>query len=223
MKANLYINYYVDEKPERQHEIDMCLLANVENRDLDRVIIVLQRQHQEHLVQTLEHNNAHVSTKVFQILNEERPTYNYYFNLTAQYPEDINIIANTDIVVGVNTLKRLKRWNWGNYCLALTRWDYLDGTMNERNARFYGRPDSQDLWMVKGRFKDMPEANFRLGVMGCDNRIAYLLSEYYKVINPSKNIRIFHFHLTGIRNYDRSIKRVFQPPYKILPPTKLRV
>lgn len=223
MNANLYINYYVDERPERQHELDACLIANLENHDLDRVTIVLQAQHQEHLAKTLENSKAHVSKKVFLNLNEERPTYNYYFNLTAQYPEDINVIANTDIVIGVNALARLKRWNWRNYCLALTRWDYLDNTMNEHNSRFYGKPDSQDIWMVKGGFKDIPEANFRLGVMGCDNKIAYLLSEYYNVINPSKNIRIFHFHLTGKRNYDRSVVRVINPPYKLLPPTKLRV
>ena len=95
--------------------------------------------------------------------------------------------------------------------------------MNDKIVRFHNRRDSQDCWIVKGRFKDIPQANFTLGKKGCDNKIAYLLSKYYDVINPSQSIRTFHLHLTNIRNYapHGTSEDLVPPPYKFLVPCKL--
>jgi len=218
MKANLYINFYRDKNLDRQNEIDSCLLKNLENHYMDRFIIVISDKDREYLKDLVNDNR-----RVFVIIKEDRPTYNYYFNASFNYPDDINIVANTDIVIENDTVKRLKGWNWRNYCLALSRWDYLDDNMNKNNSKHWANRESQDVWMVKGRFKNIPEADFPLGKKGCDNRIAYLLAKYYDVINPSRSIRVFHYHLTNIRNYapHGNPNDLIKPPYKLIFPTKL--
>ena len=223
MKANLYINFYIDKQPTRQAELEACLLANVNNPFLDRIIIVLDYKDKEQLIETLEKAEGKKAEKIHHVIKDNRPSYNYYFHLSHQFPDDINIIANTDMVIGRNALEILKKWKWKNHCLALSRWDYLCDNMNEHNTRHHANRDSQDVWMVKGRFKSIPEANFPLGKKGCDNRIAWLLDKHYIVINPSHTIRTFHYHLTGIRNYKPhgTNEDLVHPPYHLIIPSKL--
>jgi len=224
MKTNLYINFYVDSHVERHRENVLCLLHNVRNKEIDRLIIVSDTSSLPTLTNIIETNNLLLceKQKVTSIIYEERPTYNYYFGLTAEYPEDVNIISNSDITFEESGLKRLKEFDWGNNCIALTRWDYLTKDMDSNIVRLHNRRDSQDSWIVKGRFKQIPEAEFCLGKRGCDNKIAYLLSKYYRVINPARSIRSFHLHLTGVRNYCKNTQKdVIPPPYKFLIPSAL--
>lgn len=220
MKANLFINFYVDNHPLRDLELDKCLVKNVLNKEIDRIIVVLTRKDLIHLNKVLE---KYDTTKVYTIINEERPSYNYYFRLTREYPYDINIIANTDIVMDDDSLKLLKTWNWRNYCLALSRWDYLNHEMSKHISRLYDHRDSQDTWILRGGFKDNKLADFCLGKKGCDNRIAHELSKFYNVINPSRSIMTFHYHITNIKNYapHGNPKDLVKPPYKLIETSKL--
>jgi len=224
MNVNLYINFYVDTNPKRHRELVCCLLDNLTNQSINRIVMYISKEHLQVFNNILNSNKlttAHQS-KVVPIITELRPSYNDYFILTGEYPEDINIIANTDIVFDYMVLEKLKRWNWGNHCLALSRWDFLNDSMSKPYSRHHANRDSQDVWMVKGRFKVIPEANFCLGKRGCDNRIAFLLDKYYDVINPSIDVRTYHYHITGVRNYCMNTQKdVVQPPYKLVIPTKL--
>jgi hypothetical protein len=62
--------------------------------------------------------------------------------------------------------------------------------------------------------------NFTLGMRGCDNRIA---AEFeiagYRVSNPSKSIRSYHVHNSGIRNYTTT--DVIPKPYLTIPTSTL--
>lgn len=191
MKINLFINFYTDSNAERQKELDLCLSKNKANGYIDNIIIA----------------------------EGVRPTYNQFFSMTRDYPEDINIIANTDIYFD-ESLALLKDWKWGqNTCFALSRWD-----VNESGeAILWEHPDSQDSWIFYGGVKKhIPFADFTLGVPGCDNAIADRLSQGgYQVLNPAKTIKSMHVHLTNKRNYldDKghlTTQRV-PLPYKILP------
>ena len=218
MKANLFINYYIDKNTKRNNELVTCLIKNLENKAIDRLIIVLSSKDKDSLKSVLKEKS-----KVFIIIYEGRPSYNFFFKLTNQFPDDINIIANTDIIISEPTAQRLKEWHWRNYCLALSRYDYIDDKLVDNQAIHYNKRDSQDVWIVKGRFKNIPLATFPLGKKGCDNRIAYLLSRFYHVINPSFSLRTYHYHLSDIRNYaphGTSIDLV-PPPYKLVTPMKL--
>jgi hypothetical protein len=99
-----------------------------------------------------------------------------------------------------------------NQMYALSRWD-LDEDMK---AKHHNTWDSQDTWIFKNSIKsgnyDIP-----LGIPGCDNRIAYELKEAgYEVINPSKTVKTYHYHLSNYRSY-REIDRLEGEFYCITP------
>lgn len=129
---------------------------------------------------------------------EGRPTFNDFFKKINEVTNDhsINIIANSDIYFPEMNYSMFKDLSF-NICYALTRWNVLpDGS-----EKFYNSADSQDVWIFRGKVKEV-NADFTQGVAGCDNKIAYLLTQAgYKVLNPSLTIKTFHLHNSGVRNY----------------------
>jgi hypothetical protein len=216
MKVNLFINYYIDKNPIRQKELDKCLKENINNKQIDCVYIFVDKDTKEKLRANDEIISENTHGLVMSVAFEGRPTYNDYFKLTQQYPDDINIIANSDITIEQRSLSILKNWDWKNYCLALSRWDLINDNMQYNRARHYNHSDSQDVWIRKGAFPLIKEANFTLGIAGCDNKIAHLLKDYFTVINPSNDIKTFHYHISGVRNYKNEKGHVIHrlpPPY----------
>lgn len=224
MKTNLFINFYQDKNAERQKELVTCVLANIYNKALDTINIIVANKDLIALLTLKNYVDDAFVNKINIIPFELRPTYNHYFKFTEKYPDDINIISNKDIVMDEQSLLKLKQWDWKNYCLALSRWDFVNANMDINQAIHYNHADSQDTWMVKGAFKQCNEVNFGLGVAGCDNKIALLLEQHYIVINPSLSVKTYHYHLTNARNYTnivgQAIERI-QPPYKLVTPTVL--
>lgn len=169
----LIYNYYEDKNFLRKKEIDFCLQKNLDNELLTTVIVE----------------------------SAAKPTYNYFFEKINKLttPDDINIICNSDIFFD-ETISLLPKYLTNNpkkQMFALSRWDWH----NQDDIVFFNRPDSQDTWIVKGNIENV-YGDFTLGKRGCDNRIAY---EFYKagytVVNPSKSIKSYHVHNSGIRNY----------------------
>jgi len=224
MITNLFINYYVDSSKERQKEINACVVANINNDALDTVTILLGDNDLIALNDLTNRLEVRNQLKINTIVFEGRPSYNDYFKLSKEYPCDINIISNTDIIMDYYSVQKLKSWNWDSKCLALSRWDFINNNLNINEATHYNRADSQDTWIVRGVFPDIEAADFTLGVAGCDNSIAYLLSKHYDVINPSLDIKTYHYHITNIRNYlnvnNLPIETIL-PPYKLITPTTL--
>lgn len=166
-KLNLFTSHYKDKSDARQKELDFCLNQNKNSGLFENIIVVQDR----------------------------RPTYNDLFELTRQYPNSVNIIANSDIFFNDTILqaKYIKQ----NQCFALSRWDYVKGG----TLKHFKRADSQDVWIVRGGSL-VTTADFYLGVPGCDNRIAHeFKSAGYDVTNPSISIRTNHLHLSQIHNY----------------------
>lgn len=224
MKVNLFINYYIDSSLERQNELDVCVIANLNNKQIDTVKILLSDRHLIALNDLTKNLDIHNQLKLETIVFEGRPTYNDYFKLTEEHPNGINIISNTDMIMDAPSIKRLKGWEWGNNCLALSRWDFINNDLVYNQTIHFNRADSQDVWMVKGAFPQIERITFGLGVAGCDNSIANHLSNHYQVLNPSLDIKTYHYHLSQVRNYTNvnglAIDRV-PPPYKLLTPIVL--
>lgn len=224
MKANLFINYYQDKKPARQGELLHCVLSNIYNQELTTINILVEHTDILTLNNFLTTINNNLLKKVKITLVDIRPTINKYFELTNAHPNDINIISNTDIIISPLSLQKLKSWDWKNYCLALSRWDFVNSTLDTRSALHFNREDSQDTWMAKGSFLKVDDLDFELGTAGIDNSIAFHLSKQFDVINPSLDIKTFHYHLAQARNYKnwrgKVISRV-PHPYKMVKPVFL--
>lgn len=159
-------------------------------------------------------NNKLITTIICE--SSSKPTYQFFFDQINKVSteDDINIICNSDIfldetIVLVENMKPKQLY-------ALSRWDWLG---NDAFVRFFDRPDSQDTWIFKGKVEGV-FGDFTLGTRGCDNRIAYEFHKAgYAVSNPSKSIRTYHVHNSGVRNY--TMADVVPEPYLTIPTSSL--
>ena len=143
------------------------------------------------------------------IIVEGRPTFSELFALTKDYPNGINCFCNSDCYFeNTSLLQRIEN----NDCCALTRDDILP----TKYARC-----SQDAWCFKGVVKPI-NANFTMGMWGCDNRLAHEIKEAgYNLTNPSLSISIIHLHAVDKRDQVRTEHNTVPPPYLMLTPTTI--
>jgi hypothetical protein len=193
---NLFINYY--DSSTRQEELDFCLKKNLANKLIKRIVIFN------------ESKRVFRQKKVIAINVETRPTYQEFFDLTKDYPNDVNIITNTDIYFD-ETIKHAENVK-ENVCYALTRHEKRGDRLVPFEQAHNSSPKSgysQDTWIFKGTVKSghydtvlairtsdrrHDEIKFTMGVPGCDNILAFLLKQSYQVLNPGTTIRCIHNH-----------------------------
>jgi len=222
-KYNLFVNYYTDKNDERTKELNFCMLQNLRNESIDNIVVIsneIDYLKLKHLY------DGDLSKKITPMITDLRPSFNDYFKLTSKLfngEDNVNIISNLDIIIPLETIIKSKEYlNTNKTCLALTRWDIKD-MHNMNSSVFFDRPDSQDAWFFVGGVPKIAGADYSLGIAGIDNSIAHQLEQSgYNVINPSRTLKTFHFHLTEVRNYTNIVGQdIFRipPPYKLLPPT----
>lgn len=202
---NLFINYYRDKHPHRDQELQNGLRRNLENPYIKRVFLMM-----DFVMPFPDHD------KIEPVYMASRPTYAEIFDCVREnsVAGEVCIIANSDIYFDSSIGHCLTMD--ANACYALSRWDMKGNTPVP-----FLRSDSQDAWIFRAPVKDVKNCNFTMGVPGCDNRIAYeLLSAGYHVTNPSKTIKAYHLHETGIRHYKVG-QNVVARPYHLVPPISL--
>jgi hypothetical protein len=234
MKYNLFVNYYNDKVQERTDELNFCFLENLKNNLFSNVVVICtkedfvklyklvnQKQISKHVLFSIGNNPLWNKIKI--IISEKRPCFNDYFKaINSTFPEidNVNIIANLDIIIPQSTLVQSELYVAPDKCLALTRYDSNSVENYIGDSIYLNHPDSQDSWFFNGKVKEIDGATFTLGLAGCDNKIAYMLStEGYEVSNPSYGLKTYHLHLTGVRNYGVRDEDRLQPPFLILQPT----
>lgn len=192
----LYINWHESKDALRKQEFATCLENNL--KVFDRVVNL---------------SDTPVDGTEF-VPFEGRPTYNDFFALMKE--GEVSVLANLDIYFD-ETLKL--KTPTAKQCFALTRWN-----INEKDEiAFFNRADSQDAWIFTNPPKQIKEADFTMGIAGCDNKIAYLMdAQGYDVTNPSVTIKSYHLHNTTYRTYIENGKVVHRlpPPYKPIMPTE---
>ena len=63
---------------------------------------------------------------------------------------------------------------------------------------------SQDCWIFRSdlEIRDLNDADFEMGIPGCDSRIAHIFHENgYIVLNPSLSVKIYHVHNNNFRTW----------------------
>lgn len=192
MSINIYSSIYIDPHAGRNSELLTCIRHNKESGA----------------------NLIHLDDNV------KRATYLDFFNKINETTgnDDINIIANSDIYFKPEDLDLIEKNLNKNQCYALCRWDVI----TDREPLFLNRWDAQDSWCFRGQVRPVRFSEFYLGKPGCDNRIAYELKQAgYDVLNPSKTIRSYHLHNSGIRNYISNRDQSVPKPYLCLTPCEL--
>lgn len=209
--VNIFVSYYNEIDKKRRGELDFCLDKNINNPNINKVYILL-----ENGATYIKKTEKEIITPI-----NNRVTYKNFFeiiNLVSKQ-DDINIILNSDIFFNSKDIDMIKSHLTQNKCFALCRYEYF----NDFTYSFYNKIDSQDSWCFKGHIKyDKMECNFRLGMPGCDNRIAHEIGNSgYIITNPSLDIKSFHFHSSNVRYYQRTDEQVVPPPYMRLEPVHL--
>jgi len=186
---NLFINYYSDKRPERQKEIDLCLRKNIAS---GRFQIHILKEPQTHL--------PDFAKNVAVYDQPSRPSFSDFFRWIDKTAEctDVNVIANADIYFD-DTIEHVSKIKNDDF-YSLTRYTvHADGTSD-----FFGNPSSQDVWIFRGKPKErLFDCSFLMGVPRCDGRLALEARKAgYRVCNPSLSIKVYHLHISDIRNYD---------------------
>lgn len=218
-KVNVFYNYYKPPQEERQEEIDYCFKELLKNDKIDNLYV-------------LSSDEVNIQGDFVEIQITGQPKFNDFFKIIDFYSEenDINIILNSDCFLKSESIDIIKNNLKNDEAYVLSRWDILQLTpfktehFNVTNKDESGC--SQDCWIFRGKTKNGLEGDFEMGRAGCDNAIAYEFDTAgYKVSNPSFTIKVYHYHLSGIRTYgdyelkgvDRRQKSRVNKPYKFFP------
>jgi hypothetical protein len=214
MKANVFLNYYIDKNPSRQRELVRALQCNLSNEEVDRFVIYGKSEDLQNFRSAINTDMYKATFMFFK--QEERLSFATIFRMTKAYPNDINILTNSDIIITEETIKAIKNRTHvkDKTVLALSRWD-INNQLDFESAKLFDRADSQDTWVSYGSFPEIPEATFTMGVAGCDNKIAHLLNRNRDVVNAARSIKTYHLHNTEVRNYTGNGKHMVRlsPPY----------
>jgi hypothetical protein len=201
------VQWYVPACRQRAAEIDYCVRAMLGNASVDEAVVFVPSESLAAFAATF---SASAKTRVIPLPAGSRMKYS---DVTAKATraDTLYIIANSDIVIPPAAVAQMKsRVSRAGrpVMLCLSRWESSMARDPARNgddphARRLRRPDvSQDVWAFRGgsHIASLPAA-FPLGVPGCDNRFAWLLSRVGSTANPSLTIRTLHIHESTYRSY----------------------
>jgi len=204
----LLVGLYHEPVPDRAQELALCLAHNIRNPQVAKIYVFAEDA--EIYAQgrfALQHS------KVTVINHGRRIRYMDLFDWANQNLPGVNVvIANADIYFDAS-LALLSSIDLHDKLLCLSRWDvHADGT-----AHLFEYAYSQDAWIFRTPIRHI-QCDFNLGVPGCDNRLAWEAQEAgLKVVNPSRSIRIYHLHGSGLRREQPSLSG----PLLAVPPSLL--
>jgi len=235
MKKILIYSYYIDPNNLRRKEINHVLEKNF-SAGFDYIFIHSEASIEE-IKNQIDFNTLSPHTQLIIGLISQRPTFNSLFK-TAEHKilKDIKdkllFVANSDIYFDkLQEYERIYKvfQHKEKIALALSRWDIQE----DGSSQFVDRLDSQDAYVFYGDIEFRLKKDFCMGVPGCDNRLVYdLIEAGYNVLNPSLNLKIYHYHISDVRRYmgEGEVHKPFlgnekqriDGPYAILPVLDIR-
>lgn len=192
---NYYVEYWKSDNEERNNEIIDCINSNIDLNLFDNIFIFSNSKEEK-----INH----------ELILSERVSYQLIFDNTI---DGINVFANSDIKFD-ETIVKTKNISDDEF-YTITRYED-DGKLHKHDDPYRGC-DSQDTWVWKNKCK-IKDANFFIGIPGCDNKIAYMAEiSGYKVKNPAYDIKTYHKHKTNIRSgTSANLNFRLPPPYKLV-------
>lgn len=190
----LITEFYISDRPNRTEEMIHCVLENIKNKYISKIFILLEGD-------IVPFNNE----KVIIINTSKRYSYTMMMDLANKNysDDDIVIIANCDIIFD-ETLEYIHKTDMNKKFIALSRYDYIT---KELTDIIY----SQDAWIFKKGIEYDWRIDFYMGTPHCDSRISrYYYDKGYKVVNPAKLIKTYHYHTD---NYRRNFDTIISGPY----------
>lgn len=182
----LIVGQYREPVAARAAEIASTLRANLENEAFDRVIVVVEDEFCASPPSRVD------DARCKHVFLGQRLTYQAAFELAhaAKWWGGAFVLANSDIEFDHSV--ELAR--------AVPRGALWCVTRTEGNGRFPWKPENtQDAWIFRVPLPRFP-CPFKLGVPGCDNRVAYEAKRAGLTLwNPARHIRALHRHDSAVR------------------------
>ena len=166
-KIILITQYYKTDNERRSKENYICLLNNILNDKIDKIILLNEEEYDlDFLFDKIDNK---YKSKVKQINIESRLRFYDAFNyVNTYYKNNIIIVANLDIFFD-NNINKLKDYDLINKFFSISRYDLKeDYNFNGNNEiqKFthegsQGNPciDSHDAWIFKSPIKMTPKLN----------------------------------------------------------------
>jgi len=219
-KIILLTQFYISGNQPRHAEILKCLEFNLENRLIDVVYLITERDYSD---EEMNISNSPYKSKVIQVNIGRRMKYSDAFDIIeTKSISGYIIIANSDIFFD-STLENLytSGLRANKKLFSQLRFNYTDTDLSACSI-FGPRGDSQDSWIFHSDYNIIKSHrkifNFQLGIPACDNHIIYLFMILgYKVHNEPYLIRTYHNHQTEVRTYDNLTPRVNKPWIRLMP------
>jgi len=190
ININLYISYYKDKHELRSKELDLCLKLNCKNKLFNKIIIINETEQLIDFIDKLDE-------RIIIINNKKRQTYYDFFKISNIYSDKdtINILCNSDIVIGEN----FDKINLNNNEVFLLERYEIDNLLNNYCLNFNG----SDTWIWKGLFDiELDIGKYYMGIPYCDFKLAAdFFKNKYKLKNPVFDLKTYHIHLSGARNF----------------------
>jgi len=211
LKVNVYFNYFDARTEKRNKEIQFCLNKLISNKNVDKIYLLCSDKYTEWLDKKV------VKIDMFNI----QPTFSDIFNIVNFNTklDDLNILLNSDCYIGEEDIQLVLNNIKHRMVYCLSRWNITN--LEPFESEHYDISCSQDAWIFLGEI-DNVIADFKMGVPGCDNAIAYEFDKKgYIVSNPSKDIKIYHYHFSDVRTYgvshEEKERNRIKRPYKFIP------
>lgn len=206
----LLTGFYLDPDSARREEFLECTRRNEANDTFDEIHVCTE--YPVDLAQIRSSHPALAAPKIRLIPYGQRLTYrDLFLHANRHLCGQSVVIANADMFFD-ETLKRLEDYDLSGKLLCLSRWDI----QKDGSACFFNHPCSQDAWIFQAPVIDF-SCDFHLGVLGCDNRLAWEAKQAgLEISNPSRSIRANHLHLSGVRRY-KACERLAGPTCPVPP------
>lgn len=215
--VNIYFNYFKSNVKKRTNEIEYCLSRIIENKKINNIFLLCSDDYTEKLDKRI------IKIDMFG----QQPTYEDVFNIINFNTgiNDLNIILNSDCFIDEENIKLILDNIKNKQVYCLSRWDI--NNFEPFKTKHFDVGVSQDAWIFLGKMENLKFKDFKMGKPGCDNRIAYEFDQAgYTVLNPSKDVKVYHYHFSNIRTYgDNTIekeKNRIPKPYKFIESSSLK-
>ena len=217
----LITQFFITKSQSRQNELIQTLKKNIELNVFKKIFLINEKIYTKDEMGLTEKEMTHIHQIIFN--NGVRMKYMHAFAVVKKF--NLNgyiVISNSDIFFDNSLQNNIRKTSLSKEkaLYALLRFEFNEKKL--RDCKIFGpRPDSQDTWIFHSKFLptdgQILSCNFLLGVLGCDNSIAYLFHNFgYKIYNEPCVIKTYHYHMEQIRNYDLSQK--IPPPYLCITP-----
>ena len=211
-KDNIYVicQFFISDNIERNNEIKHCLKKNVDNKEITKIFLL-----NEKIYTDIELGIS--SNKIKQInINKRLEYYDFFTFIKLNNLKGYCALINSDIFFDDTLVNIYKtQLHEKKICVAQARLEY-----NPHDGSYYlheNNPKSQDTWIIHSNYIDeiinsKLNFNFNLGILGCDNHIAYLFyAMNFELINAPYLIKTFHYHSSNIRTYTNN--NIIKQPY----------